>query len=156
MKNSFVLGLIAVGMLLAYCPQMVFSQDESSPQSLRGDRPITEFSEVVEWKRVPAEWSNISKDAFEYFPNRNKNILIKHSIDGYRINQNVIKCLSCHGTILCEMDSKTDQHFKSNSDCNDYDKFQDSIDGRYSSCTLCHVEQADAEPPRVNDFQSIE
>jgi len=149
--------MIAVGTLV-YVPQMVLSQEELPPESLRGDQPITEISEVEKWKRVPAKWSDIfvetQSSVFAYSPNQEQKFLIKHSIDGYQINRNSVKCLGCHGNMLCKMKSLTDRHFK-NPDCENQDSYRvENLDYRYLFCTQCHVPQANAEPLRENTFES--
>jgi cytochrome c-type protein NapB len=158
MKNLLRLVLIIAVGTLVYVPQMVLSQEELPPESLRGDHPIEDISVIPKWKRVPAEWNNdifvgAQSSVFAYSPNQEQKIWIKHSIDGYQLNRNFVKCLSCHGNMLCEMTSETDHHFK-NRDCENQENYRvENLDYRYLICTQCHVPQANAEPLRENTFE---
>jgi cytochrome c-type protein NapB len=154
-----LVSIIVIGTLI-YVPQMVLSQEELSLESLRGDHPIKDISIIAKWKRVPAKWSDIfvetQSSVFTYSPNQEQKFLIRHSIDGYKINRNFVKCLSCHGNMLCEMTSSDNHHFKSkNRDCENQENYRiENLDSRYFLCTQCHVPQASVEPLRENTFKS--
>ena len=80
--------------------------------------------------------------------------VIPHSIDGYQIDLNSNKCLSCHarartGESQAPMVSIT--HFMDRDG-----QFLASISPRRFFCTECHVPQNVANPPVSNDFVDID
>jgi cytochrome c-type protein NapB len=80
--------------------------------------------------------------------------VIPHSIDGYQIDLNTNKCLSCHarartGESQAPMVSIT--HFMDRDG-----QFLASVSPRRFFCTECHVPQSVANPPVSNDFVDID
>ena len=80
--------------------------------------------------------------------------VIPHSIDGYQIDLNSNKCLSCHarartGESQAPMVSIT--HFMDRDG-----QFLASISPRRFFCTECHVPQTVVTPPVSNDFTDID
>ena len=80
--------------------------------------------------------------------------VIPHSIDGYQIDLNSNKCLSCHarartGESQAPMVSIT--HFMDRDG-----QFLASISPRRFFCTECHVPQNVTNPPVSNDFVDID
>ncbi len=80
--------------------------------------------------------------------------VIPHSIDGYQIDLNSNKCLSCHarartGESQAPMVSIT--HFMDRDG-----QFLASISPRRFFCTECHVPQSVTDPPVSNDFVDID
>ena len=80
--------------------------------------------------------------------------VIPHSIDGYQIDMNGNKCLSCHarartGESQAPMVSIT--HFMDRDG-----QFLASVSPRRFFCTECHVSQSVATPPVSNDFVDID
>src|SRR3954466_73795 len=80
--------------------------------------------------------------------------LIPHSIDGYQIDLNGNKCLSCHarartGESRAPMLSIT--HFMDRDG-----QFLASVSPRRFFCTQCHVPQNVVKPPVDNDFVDID
>jgi cytochrome c-type protein NapB len=80
--------------------------------------------------------------------------VIPHSIDGYQIDINGNKCLSCHarartGESQAPMVSIT--HFMDRDG-----QFLASVSPRRFFCTECHVPQSVAAPPVSNDFVDID
>ena len=80
--------------------------------------------------------------------------VIPHSIDGYLIDINGNKCLSCHarartGESQAPMVSIT--HFMDRDG-----QFLASVSPRRFFCTECHVPQSVATPPVSNDFVDID
>ena len=80
--------------------------------------------------------------------------VIPHAIDGYQIDLNSNKCLSCHarartGESQAPMVSIT--HFMDRDG-----QFLASISPRRFFCTECHVPQSVTDPPVSNDFVDID
>ena len=80
--------------------------------------------------------------------------VIPHSIDGYQIDMNSNKCLSCHarartGESQAPMVSIT--HFMDRDG-----QFLASVSPRRFFCTECHVPQSVVTPPVSNDFTDID
>ncbi len=80
--------------------------------------------------------------------------VIPHSIDGYQVDMNGNKCLSCHarartGELQAPMVSIT--HFMDRDG-----QFLASVSPRRYFCTECHVPQNVTTPPVTNDFVDID
>jgi nitrate reductase (cytochrome), electron transfer subunit len=80
--------------------------------------------------------------------------VIPHSIDGYQVDMNGNKCLSCHarartGESQAPMVSIT--HFMDRDG-----QFLASVSPRRYFCTECHVPQNVTTPPVTNDFVDID
>ena len=80
--------------------------------------------------------------------------VIPHSIEGYQIDINGNKCLSCHarartGELQAPMVSIT--HFMDRDG-----QFLASVSPRRFFCTSCHVPQNVVKPPITNDFVDID
>ena len=80
--------------------------------------------------------------------------VIPHSIEGYQIDMNGNKCLSCHarartGESQAPMVSIT--HFMDRDG-----QFLASVSPRRFFCTECHVPQSVTTPPVSNDFVDID
>jgi cytochrome c-type protein NapB len=80
--------------------------------------------------------------------------VIPHSIDGYQIDLNSNKCLSCHArsrTSESQAPMVSITHFMDRDG-----QFLASISPRRFFCTECHVPQNTATPPVSNDFVDID
>ena len=80
--------------------------------------------------------------------------LIPHSIDGYQVDLNGNKCLSCHarartGESQAPMVSIT--HFMDRDG-----QFLASVSPRRFFCTQCHVPQHEVKVPVENDFIDVD
>ena len=80
--------------------------------------------------------------------------LIPHSIDGYQVDLNGNKCLSCHarartGESQAPMISIT--HFMDRDG-----QFLASVSPRRFFCTQCHVPQHEVKTPVENDFVDVD
>ena len=80
--------------------------------------------------------------------------LIPHAIEGYQVDLNGNKCLSCHarartGESQAPMLSIT--HFMDRDG-----QFLASVSPRRFFCTQCHVPQHEVKPPVENDFVDID
>lgn len=79
---------------------------------------------------------------------------ITHKVDGYQVDLNSNKCMSCHsraatGESQAPMVSIT--HFMDRDG-----QFLASISSRRYFCNQCHVVQTEAQPPVANDFVDID
>lgn len=80
--------------------------------------------------------------------------VIPHTIDGYQIDLNSNKCLSCHARSRI---SESQAPMVSITHFMDRDgQFLASISPRRFFCTECHVPQNTATPPVSNDFTDID
>jgi cytochrome c-type protein NapB len=80
--------------------------------------------------------------------------VIPHSIDGYQIDLNGNKCLSCHArarTAESQAPMVSITHFMDRDG-----QFLASISPRRFFCTECHVPQNVTTPPVSNDFVDID
>lgn len=80
--------------------------------------------------------------------------VIPHTIDGYQIDLNGNKCLSCHARArIAESQAPmvSITHFMDRDG-----QFLASISPRRFLCTECHVPQNTANPPVSNDFTDID
>ena len=80
--------------------------------------------------------------------------VIPHTIDGYQIDLNGNKCLSCHArarTAESQAPMVSITHFMDRDG-----QFLASISPRRFFCTECHVPQNNANPPVSNDFTDID
>jgi nitrate reductase (cytochrome), electron transfer subunit len=80
--------------------------------------------------------------------------VIPHSIDGYQVDLNGNKCLSCHArarTSESQAPMVSITHFMDRDG-----QFLASISPRRFFCTECHVPQSVANPPVSNDFTDID
>jgi cytochrome c-type protein NapB len=80
--------------------------------------------------------------------------VIPHSIDGYQIDLNSNKCLTCHArarTAESQAPMVSITHFMDRDG-----QFLASISPRRFFCTECHVPQNVTNPPVSNDFVDID
>ncbi len=135
-------------MMLSGLMAMFIVGNASALESLRGMQPLEGPSGKVEIKRVPKDGEPIQRNYVQQPP------LIPHKIDGYQINLDYNKCLTCHSWSRYKETGATkisQTHFK---DRNGVD-LADVSPRRYF-CTQCHVPQADAKPLVENTFKPVE
>ena len=80
--------------------------------------------------------------------------VIPHSVDGYQIDINGNKCLSCHArarTAESQAPMVSITHFMDRDG-----QFLASVSPRRFFCTECHVPQSVTNPPVSNDFVDID
>jgi nitrate reductase (cytochrome), electron transfer subunit len=80
--------------------------------------------------------------------------VIPHSIDGYQIDLNSNKCLSCHArarTAESQAPMVSITHFMDRDG-----QFLASVSPRRFFCTECHVPQSSSNPPVSNNFVDID
>ena len=137
--------LILVVMLAADSTSLL-AQTVSS--GLRGSTPLNE-----EGAAAPiAPLRNSAEKETRNYPEQPP--VIPHAIDGYQIDMNGNKCLSCHarartGESRAPMVSIT--HFMDRDG-----QFLASVSPRRFFCTECHVPQSIVTPPVSNDFIDID
>lgn len=140
-KRLIVMTLATI--MLAYGGPLLSQENVAT---MRADQPIENASAAPEYKSWTGK-SDLIARAFDEQPP-----LIPHKSQSHKINLKTNKCLTCHGLDAYERKEATkvsDTHFKDR----DGNKLDDVSSSRYF-CTQCHVEQRDAAPLVVNEFQS--
>ncbi len=144
MKKNTPLFLLGIVGCLAILPA---ATSAGELQSLRGAREITSPSQDPEVVKLIPDQKPIKRDFVQQPP------LIPHKIDGYIIDRNYNKCLSCHSWANYKSAGATKispTHFI------DKDGRElASLAPRRYFCTQCHVVQADVEPLVENTFQPV-
>jgi cytochrome c-type protein NapB len=115
---------------------------------LRGPTPLTD---EMTPPPIPA-WVNDDKKRVRNYPEQPP--IIPHSIDGYQIDLNGNKCLSCHArarTAESQAPMVSITHFMDRDG-----QFLASVSPRRFFCTECHVPQNTSNPPVSNDFVDID
>jgi cytochrome c-type protein NapB len=80
--------------------------------------------------------------------------LIPHTIEGYQVDLNGNKCLSCHARART---GESQAHMVSITHFMDSDgQFLASVSPRRFFCTQCHVPQHEVKAPVENDFTDID
>jgi nitrate reductase (cytochrome), electron transfer subunit len=121
---------------------------QSLISGLRGPTPLNDEGPAAPM----APTRNTSEREVRNYPEQPP--VIPHSIDGYRIDLQSNKCLSCHarartGESQAPMVSIT--HFMDRDG-----QFLASVSPRRFFCTECHVPQSVTDPPVSNDFVDID
>jgi cytochrome c-type protein NapB len=115
---------------------------------LRGDTPLT--TEAAPPPIAPLK-NNLEREPRNY-PEQPP--LIPHSTDGYAIDLNSNKCLSCHArsrTPESKAPMVSITHFMDRDG-----QFLATISPRRYFCTQCHVPQAEVKAPVKNTFVDID
>jgi cytochrome c-type protein NapB len=138
--------ILALAMILAAASTSLLAQTVSS--GLRGSTPLNEEGPAA--PMTPQR--NTAERETRNYPEQPP--VIPHSIDGYQIDINGNKCLSCHarartGESQAPMVSIT--HFMDRDG-----QFLASVSPRRFFCTECHVPQHVVTPPVTNDFIDID
>ena len=138
--------LLALAIISATASTSLVAQTVSS--GLRGSTPLNEEGPAA--PMTPMR-NTIEKEVRNY-PEQPP--VIPHAIEGYQIDINGNKCLSCHarartGESQAPMVSIT--HFMDRDG-----QFLASVSPRRFFCTECHVPQSTSNPPVSNDFVDID
>jgi len=138
--------ILALAIILAAASTSLFAQTVSS--GLRGSTPLNEEGPAA--PMTPQR--NTAERETRNYPEQPP--VIPHSTDGYQIDINGNKCLSCHarartGESQAPMVSIT--HFMDRDG-----QFLASVSPRRFFCTECHVPQHVVTPPVTNDFIDID
>lgn len=142
MKNNKTVILMSLIGCLAILPHTASAE---VIQSLRGGLPITAPPEIPEVDKLIPDQKPIKRDFAQQPP------LIPHKTEGYIIDKNYNKCLSCHSVANAKAAGATKigpAHFIDRND-----KKLPSLAPRRYFCTQCHVPQTDAPPLVDNTFQ---
>ena len=121
---------------------------QSFNSALRGPTPLNE--EGAAPPMTPTR--NTSERETRNYPEQPP--VIPHSIDGYQIDLNSNKCLSCHArarTAESQAPMVSITHFMDRDG-----QFLASVSPRRYFCTECHVPQNVTTPPVSNDFVDID
>jgi cytochrome c-type protein NapB len=117
-------------------------------RSLRGHVELQDDSRAPEPKQFAKDGEPIARDYVQQPP------LIPHKIEGYHIDLNSNKCLSCHSWKHYREAGATkisQTHFE------DRDKnVMANVSARRYFCTQCHVPQAGAKPLVENTFEPVQ
>ena len=116
-------------------------------QSLRGNLALEAPSEPPIINRVITDDRPMARDFVNQPP------LIPHKIEGYQIDKNYNKCLSCHSWANYQKARATKippSHFKDR----DGNERANLSANRYF-CTQCHVPQQDVDPLIKNVFEPV-
>ena len=138
--------ILALAIILAAASTSLLAQTVSS--GLRGSTPLNEEGPAA--PMTPQR--NTAERETRNYPEQPP--VIPHSIDGYQIDINGNKCLSCHarartGESQAPMVSIT--HFMDRDG-----QFLASVSPRRFFCTECHVPQHVVTPPVTNDFIDVD
>ena len=138
--------LLALAIIVAAASSSLVAQTVSS--GLRGSTPLNEEGPAA--PMLPLR--NSSEKEVRNYPEQPP--VIPHTTEGYQIDLNGNKCLSCHarartGESQAPMVSIT--HFMDRDG-----QFLASVSPRRFFCTECHVPQSTAKPPVGNDFLDID
>jgi cytochrome c-type protein NapB len=133
---------------LASTTTLLLAQTPSITLPLRGPTPLDQIAAAP---RMTPEENTAEKDPRNY-PEQPP--VIPHSIEGYQIDLNGNKCLSCHarsrtGESHAPMISIT--HFMDREG-----QFLATVSPRRFFCTECHVPQHDVKTPVENTFVDID
>jgi cytochrome c-type protein NapB len=144
MTRTTRLGFIVVAALIA----IAVAHADEPYSALRGDTPLADEGQAP----AMAPELNASLREPRNYPEQPP--VIPHETDGYIIDANSNKCLSCHarartGESQAPMVSIT--HFMDRDG-----QFLAAVSPRRYFCTQCHVSQLDVTPPVQNDFVDID
>ncbi|MDH5518662.1 MAG: nitrate reductase cytochrome c-type subunit [Gammaproteobacteria bacterium] len=116
-------------------------------RSLRGSTPLDKPDPTNVLKKTQNDREPIERDYVQQPP------LVPHKINGYKINKNFNKCLTCHSWANYKEAGATkisQTHFSDREN-----NVLANIAPRRYFCTQCHVPQVDAEPLVENTFTPI-
>ena len=133
----FLMGFVLIAMTL----------QAGEVQSLRGNLALDDGSEPPTVNRVIADDRLVTRDFVQQPP------VIPHKIEGYQLDKNFNKCLSCHSWANYKKARATKippSHFKDR----DGNERANLSANRYF-CTQCHVPQQDVAPLIENVFKPV-
>jgi cytochrome c-type protein NapB len=139
-------SLLALVVVMAAASTSLLAQNVSS--SLRGNTPLNEEGPAA----MMTPQRNTSERETRNYPEQPP--VIPHTTEGYQIDMNGNKCLSCHArarTSESQAPMVSITHFMDRDG-----QFLASVSPRRFFCTSCHVPQHTAKPPVSNDFIDID
>ncbi|WP_257167121.1 nitrate reductase cytochrome c-type subunit [Bradyrhizobium sp. SRS-191] len=140
------LAMMLLAASLAAGSSTLLAQSVSS--SLRGPAPLNEEGPAPPMQPT----KNTAEKEVRNYPEQPP--VIPHSIDGYQVDMQGNKCLSCHArarTAESKAPMLSITHFMDRDG-----QFLASVSPRRYFCTQCHVSQSTATPPVSNDFVDID
>jgi nitrate reductase (cytochrome), electron transfer subunit len=138
--------ILAFAALIAAGSSSLLAQSVTS--ALRGATPFSE--EPAAPRMTPLR--NTSEREPRNYPEQPP--LIPHQIEGYQVDINGNKCLSCHSrsrTAESQAPMLSITHFMDRDG-----QFLASVSPRRFFCTQCHVPQHETKAPIANDFVDID
>lgn len=137
---------VAIALVLSASASSLIAEPLGS--ALRGDTPLNEEAAAS----LIAPMKNSAEREVRNYPEQPP--VIPHTTDGYQIDLNSNKCLTCHarartGESRAPMLSIT--HFMDREG-----QFLATVSPRRFFCTQCHVPQSTSKPPVDNDFIDID
>jgi cytochrome c-type protein NapB len=139
------LRILAASLAIAFAATAVAAQTQSA---LRGSAPLNDEADPPP---LPPP-VNTSEQPSRNYPEQPP--IIPHSIEGYRIDLDSNKCLSCHArsrTAESGAPMLSVTHFMDREG-----QVLASVSPRRYFCTQCHVPQFAAKPPVANDFVDVD
>ena len=139
-------AILALIVLLAATSTSLVAQTISS--GLRGSTPLNEEGPATPM----APLRNSAEKETRNYPEQPP--VIPHTTEGYQIDMNGNKCLSCHArarTAESQAPMVSITHFMDRDG-----QFLASVSPRRFFCTECHVPQNMVKPPVDNDFIDID
>ncbi|CCD94163.1 periplasmic nitrate reductase, small subunit diheme cytochrome c (napB) [Bradyrhizobium sp. ORS 375] len=121
---------------------------QSVSSSLRGPTPLNDEGPAPPMQPT----KNTAEKEVRNYPEQPP--VIPHSIDGYQVDMQGNKCLSCHArarTAESKAPMLSITHFMDRDG-----QFLASVSPRRYFCTQCHVPQSVGTPPVSNDFVDID
>ncbi|WP_315771882.1 MULTISPECIES: nitrate reductase cytochrome c-type subunit [unclassified Bradyrhizobium] len=121
---------------------------QSVSSSLRGPAPLNDEGPAPPMQPM----KNTAEREVRNYPEQPP--VIPHAIDGYQVDMQGNKCLSCHArarTAESKAPMLSITHFMDRDG-----QFLASVSPRRFFCTQCHVPQSVANPPVSNDFVDID
>lgn len=140
------LAMMLLAASLAAGSSALLAQSVSS--SLRGQTPLNDEGPAPPMQPT----KNTAEKEVRNYPEQPP--VIPHSIDGYQVDMQGNKCLSCHArarTAESKAPMLSITHFMDRDG-----QFLASVSPRRYFCTQCHVSQSVATPPVSNDFVDID
>jgi cytochrome c-type protein NapB len=139
---------LAAGCLSVLTTALVAQSPTPVPLLLRGPTPLDQVAPAP--RMTPTR--NTSEKEVRNYPEQPP--VIPHTIEGYQVDLNGNKCLSCHarsrtGESQAPMVSIT--HFMDRDG-----QFLATVSPRRFFCTACHVPQHEVKAPVPNDFVDID
>jgi cytochrome c-type protein NapB len=141
--KRFAISLIAAASLLVAAA--------AAQENISTLRPTTPLAENAAPQPMPKPVNTDIRQVRNY-PEQPP--LIPHTIEGYQIDMNSNKCLSCHSRTAVEVSQApmvSITHFM-----NRENQFLASVTPRRYFCNQCHVPQTDARPLVENDFVDVD
>ncbi|WP_035641188.1 nitrate reductase cytochrome c-type subunit [Bradyrhizobium sp. ORS 375] len=140
------IAMMVLAASLAAGSSALLAQSVSS--SLRGPTPLNDEGPAPPMQPT----KNTAEKEVRNYPEQPP--VIPHSIDGYQVDMQGNKCLSCHArarTAESKAPMLSITHFMDRDG-----QFLASVSPRRYFCTQCHVPQSVGTPPVSNDFVDID